>query len=299
MTLAFLGRWLALIFRPLALARRAARHPAPPLAERRAPALRVLHDLRPADHARLARRAASSSRCSSRSARGRAVPSSSAPTACSGRSPSARSPCRCSTGCCPATRYQLARQRRGTPRHRRGDGTRLMNRSPPSADRSPPRSRLLAVSAHALAFCGFYVAKADTKLFNKASQVVLVRDDDKTVLTMANDFQGDPKEFAIVVPVPTFLERGPDPRRRTRRSSSISTPTPRRGWSSISMRIRAQPRSATMPMAPAQRIAPSAGRWRRRARQEPRRENRGAIHRRRIRHPDPLGRARATDSRPG
>ena len=25
-------------------------------------------------------------------------------------------------------------------------------------------------------FCGFYVAKADTKLFNKASQVVLVRD---------------------------------------------------------------------------------------------------------------------------
>ena len=59
----------------------------------------------------------------------------------------------------------------------------------------------------ALAFCGFYVAKADTKLFNKASQVVLVRHDDRTVLTMANDYQGDPKEFAIVIPVPTFLER--------------------------------------------------------------------------------------------
>jgi len=58
------------------------------------------------------------------------------------------------------------------------------------------------------AFCGFYVAKADTKLFNKASQVVLVRMEDKTVLTMANDFKGDPKEFAIVVPVPTVLERG-------------------------------------------------------------------------------------------
>ncbi len=27
-----------------------------------------------------------------------------------------------------------------------------------------------------LAFCGFYVAKADTKLFNQASQVVLVRE---------------------------------------------------------------------------------------------------------------------------
>jgi hypothetical protein len=58
------------------------------------------------------------------------------------------------------------------------------------------------------AFCGFYVAKADTKLFNKASHVVLVRDGDRTVLTMANDFKGDPKEFAIVVPVPTFLQRG-------------------------------------------------------------------------------------------
>src|SRR5262249_39884996 len=47
----------------------------------------------------------------------------------------------------------------------------------------------------------------DTKLFNQASQVVLVRNDDKTVLTMANDFRGDLKEFAIVVPVPTVLQR--------------------------------------------------------------------------------------------
>src|SRR6516162_2961558 len=59
-----------------------------------------------------------------------------------------------------------------------------------------------------LGFCGFYVAKADTKLFNKASQVVLVRDGDRTVLTMANDFEGDPREFAVVIPVPTLLARG-------------------------------------------------------------------------------------------
>ncbi len=58
-----------------------------------------------------------------------------------------------------------------------------------------------------LAFCGFYVGKADTKLFNQASQVALVRERDHTVLTMANDFQGDPREFALVVPVPTFIER--------------------------------------------------------------------------------------------
>jgi hypothetical protein len=66
----------------------------------------------------------------------------------------------------------------------------------------------LAIAAGtALAFCGFYVAKADTRIFNQASQVVLVRDADRTVLTMANDFKGDPREFAIVIPVPTFLQR--------------------------------------------------------------------------------------------
>jgi hypothetical protein len=66
----------------------------------------------------------------------------------------------------------------------------------------------LGAAAHtALGFCGFYVAKADTRLFNQASQVVLARDGDRTVLTMANDFKGDPKEFAIVIPVPTFLQK--------------------------------------------------------------------------------------------
>src|SRR6478672_9697453 len=59
-----------------------------------------------------------------------------------------------------------------------------------------------------LGFCGFYVAKADTKLFNRGSQVVLVRDGDRTIMTMANDYQGDPKEFAVVIPVPTVLTRG-------------------------------------------------------------------------------------------
>jgi hypothetical protein len=57
------------------------------------------------------------------------------------------------------------------------------------------------------AFCGFYVAKADTSLFNRASQVVLARDGDRTVLTMASDFKGTPKEFAVVIPVPTFITR--------------------------------------------------------------------------------------------
>jgi hypothetical protein len=59
----------------------------------------------------------------------------------------------------------------------------------------------------ASAFCGFYVAQADSKLFNTSSKVVLARDGDQTAITMASDFEGDVKEFAVVVPVPTFIER--------------------------------------------------------------------------------------------
>ncbi|MCX6102717.1 MAG: DUF2330 domain-containing protein [Proteobacteria bacterium] len=56
-------------------------------------------------------------------------------------------------------------------------------------------------------FCGFYVAKADSSLYNKASQVVLVRHDNKTALTMFSDYQGEMKDFALVVPVPEVLTR--------------------------------------------------------------------------------------------
>ena len=66
---------------------------------------------------------------------------------------------------------------------------------------------LFVWSGEAVAFCGFYVGKADTKLFNKASEVAIARHDNKTVITMANDFKGDVKEFAMVVPVPTVLEK--------------------------------------------------------------------------------------------
>ncbi|MDX1977790.1 MAG: DUF2330 domain-containing protein [Pseudanabaenaceae cyanobacterium bins.68] len=58
-----------------------------------------------------------------------------------------------------------------------------------------------------LAFCGFYVAKADAKLYNQASQVAIARDGNRTILTMANDYQGQPQDFALVVPVPTVLKQ--------------------------------------------------------------------------------------------
>jgi hypothetical protein len=68
---------------------------------------------------------------------------------------------------------------------------------------------LLGVAASASqAFCGFYVGKADANLFNEASQVIVVRDGDKTVVSMLNDYKGELKEFAVVVPVPTVLQKG-------------------------------------------------------------------------------------------
>lgn len=68
-------------------------------------------------------------------------------------------------------------------------------------------AQLAALPGTALAFCGFYVAKADSKLFNKSSKVVIARDGNTTALTMASDYEGEPKEFALVIPVPTFIER--------------------------------------------------------------------------------------------
>ncbi|MCP5500182.1 MAG: DUF2330 domain-containing protein [Leptospiraceae bacterium] len=57
------------------------------------------------------------------------------------------------------------------------------------------------------AFCGFFVAKADASLYNSASRVVLVRDENRTVVSMMNDYKGELKDFALVVPVPVVLTR--------------------------------------------------------------------------------------------
>ncbi|MFN7951807.1 MAG: DUF2330 domain-containing protein [bacterium] len=93
-----------------------------------------------------------------------------------------------------------SRHRHSPPRERKNDHeaharTRLRRRD--SRDHG---------AAPAAAFCGFFVAKADTKLFNKASQVVLVRDGDRTVITMSNDFRAT-RRSSRQVPVPTFIQR--------------------------------------------------------------------------------------------
>ena len=67
---------------------------------------------------------------------------------------------------------------------------------------------LISMITHeAAAFCGFYVSKADGTLKNKTSQVIIVRSGNKNVITMYNDFKGNLKDFAMVVPVPVVLEK--------------------------------------------------------------------------------------------
>ena len=63
----------------------------------------------------------------------------------------------------------------------------------------------LSAPPEAEAFCGFYVAGADAKLYNNATMVVMMRDGQRTVLAMQNNYQGPPENFAMVVPVPVVL----------------------------------------------------------------------------------------------
>ena len=51
----------------------------------------------------------------------------------------------------------------------------------------------LAIAPTVSAFCGFYVAGADTKLVNNATMVVLMREGTRTVLSMQNNDQGPPE----------------------------------------------------------------------------------------------------------
>jgi hypothetical protein len=67
---------------------------------------------------------------------------------------------------------------------------------------------LLLCPLRAGAFCGFFVAGSNAKLHNSASQAALVRMGNRTVLTLSNNYQGPPEDFAMVVPVPVVL--GPE-----------------------------------------------------------------------------------------
>jgi hypothetical protein len=66
---------------------------------------------------------------------------------------------------------------------------------------------VLLGAPEASAFCGFYVSGATGELYNNATQVVLMREGTRTVLSMANNYQGPPSDFAMVVPVPVVLQK--------------------------------------------------------------------------------------------
>ena len=65
----------------------------------------------------------------------------------------------------------------------------------------------LGIVSSVTAFCGFYVGRVDAKLYNKASQIIIARDGERTTITMVSDYQGSLKDFALVVPVPKVLKR--------------------------------------------------------------------------------------------
>ena len=66
---------------------------------------------------------------------------------------------------------------------------------------------ILGTAAPAHAFCGFYVGGAGVQMFNNATEVVLMRHGTTTVLSMENNYQGPPADFAMVVPVPVVLQQ--------------------------------------------------------------------------------------------
>ena len=66
---------------------------------------------------------------------------------------------------------------------------------------------LVTLPNEAEAFCGFYVGGAGAKLFNNATMVVMMREGKRTVLSMQNNYQGPPSNFAMVIPVPVVLQK--------------------------------------------------------------------------------------------
>ncbi|MBA2541089.1 MAG: DUF2330 domain-containing protein, partial [Deltaproteobacteria bacterium] len=65
---------------------------------------------------------------------------------------------------------------------------------------------LLTAPSVANAFCGFYIDTQGSEMVNNATQVVLMRQGTRTVLSMQNNYQGPPQDFAMVIPVPVVLK---------------------------------------------------------------------------------------------
>ena len=141
----------------------------------------------------------------------------------------------------------------------------------------------------AAAFCGFFVAGSDAKLTNNASQVVLMRKGNRTVMTMSNNYQGPPENFAMVVPVPVVLQKEDVktlPADVFDRVDSLSAPRLVEYWEQDPCQPPMPPHAG----AGARRRWPgSGGGAAAGAATRPGRQGRGAVHRRRVRDRDPVG----------
>jgi hypothetical protein len=66
----------------------------------------------------------------------------------------------------------------------------------------------LGTPCGAQAFCGFFVAGSNARLTNSASQVVLMRKGNRTVMTMSNNYQGPPDSFPVACKDPRYEQWG-------------------------------------------------------------------------------------------
>lgn len=101
----------------------------------------------------------------------------------------------------PTTRAQCA-----APRSRATRATRHVAQPLGVLAALVAASLITAQVSPASAFCGFYVSGADASLYNDATTVVMMREGQRTVLSMQNTYQGPPENFAMVVPVPVVLQ---------------------------------------------------------------------------------------------
>jgi hypothetical protein len=149
---------------------------------------------------------------------------------------------------------------------------------------------LLVAAPRAEAFCGFYVNGAGSEMFNDATQVVLMRAGTRTVLSMQNNYKGAPEAFALVIPVPTVLQEADVktlPKEVFTHVDQMGAPRLVEYWERTPATPSPSTGRAVTGVAPARREPADPGSHRR-----SRRDDRGAVHGRRVPDRDPVGEGR-------
>jgi hypothetical protein len=64
------------------------------------------------------------------------------------------------------------------------------------------------MSPRAEAFCGYYAGSAGAEFYNFASEVGIVRQGERTTMTLANGWEGNATDFALILPIPELIDKG-------------------------------------------------------------------------------------------